>query len=137
MRSSLYEHDNIHRYFTSSFGIGDVRFAAYYWLIDPAKNSKINIQAGLGIKLPTGDYRYQDYFNKTETKKILGPVNQSIQLGDGGTGITMEANAFYNVSRSFGIYANGYYLINPRDKTVYLLQEAVLHQILLFFIVQM
>ena len=116
MRSSLYEHDNIHRYSTSSFGIGDVRFAAYYWLIDPAKNSKINIQAGLGIKLPTGDYRYQDYFNKTETKKILGPVDQSIQLGDGGTGITMEANAFYNVSRSFGIYANGYYLINPREQ---------------------
>ena len=115
-RSSLYEHDGIHRYSTSSFGIGDVRFAAYYWVIDPAKHTKFNLQTGLGIKLPTGDYRYQDYFNKTETKRILGPVDQSIQLGDGGTGISLEANAYYSVSNSFGFYGNGYYLINPREQ---------------------
>src|SRR5207245_5922054 len=115
-RSSLYEHDNIHRNTTSSFGIGDVRFAAYYWVIDPAKHSKFNLQTGLGIKLPTGDYKYQDYFFKSDTKKVLGPVDQSIQLGDGGTGITLEANAFYSMSNSFGFYANGYYLINPREQ---------------------
>ena len=116
VRSSLYEHDGKNRYTTTSFGIGDVRIAAYYWIIDPAKHSKFNIQTGLGIKLPTGDYRYQDYFHKNDSTKVLGPVDQSIQLGDGGTGITLEANGFYRFSESAGIYANAYYLLNPREQ---------------------
>src|SRR5205085_2475543 len=73
---------------TRSFGIGDVRLAAYYWLAQPSKAAKGNVQLGLGVKLPTGDYRYQDYFYKNDSVKVLGPVDQSIQLGDGGTGIT-------------------------------------------------
>jgi hypothetical protein len=115
-RSSLYEHDGKHRYSTHSFGIGDVRLAAYYWLVDPAKTSKFNTQLGLGIKLPTGDYKYQDYFHITDSTKRLGPVDQSIQLGDGGTGITLEANAFYNFSRSLSAFFNGFYLSNPREQ---------------------
>jgi len=73
--------------------------AAYYWLLNPAKSSRANVQMGLGIKLPTGDYRYQDYFHKNDSLKILGPVDQSIQLGDGGTGITLEANSFMHFQR--------------------------------------
>lgn len=115
-RSSLYEHDGKNRYTTHSFGLGDVRFAFYYWLTDPAKMSKFNAQVGLGIKLPTGDYRYQDYFHKNDSVKILGPVDQSIQLGDGGTGITLEVNALYNFSDATGIYFNGFYLSNPREQ---------------------
>jgi hypothetical protein len=115
-RSSLYEHDNKHRYSTHSFGVGDVRFAAYYWMINPAKMSKFNTQIGLGLKLPTGDYRYQDYFHITDSTKRLGPVDQSIQLGDGGTGITLEANAFYNFSKSASVFFNGFYLSNPREQ---------------------
>src|SRR6476660_9211059 len=121
-RSSMYEHygnnstsPNARRE-THSFGIGDVRIAAYYWLLSPAKAVKGNVQLGLGIKLPTGDYRYQDYFYKNDSVNVLGPVDQSIQLGDGGTGITLEANAFYNFSHTAGVYANAYYLINPREQ---------------------
>ena len=106
-RSSLYEHDGKHRYSTHSFGVGDIRFAGYYWLVNPAKMSKANVQVGLGLKLPTGDYRYMDYFHKTDSTKILGPVDQSIQLGDGGTGITFEANAFYSFSRRTSVFFNG------------------------------
>ena len=47
---------------------------------------------------------------------MLGPVDQSIQLGDGGTGITLELNTFYHFSRSFSLYGNAYYLINPREQ---------------------
>jgi hypothetical protein len=115
-RSSLYEHDGKHRNETHSFGIGDVRFAAYYWLANPAKMGKANVQVGLGIKLPTGDYRYQDYFHITDSTKRLGPVDQSIQLGDGGTGITLEANAFYNFSKTASVFFNGFYLSNPREQ---------------------
>lgn len=122
IRSSMYEHygntsksPNARRN-TTSFGLGDVRIAAYYWLVDPAKMTRVNVQLGAGIKLPTGDYRYQDYFWKNDSTKTLGPVDQSIQLGDGGTSLSAEMNAFYKVSSSFSFYTNGYYLINPREQ---------------------
>jgi hypothetical protein len=115
-RSSLYEHDGKTRHSTHSFGLGDVRLAAYYWLVNPAQSSRVNVQMGLGIKLPTGDYKYQDYFIKSDSIKVLGPVDQSIQLGDGGTGITLEANAFYNFSKSASVFFNGFYLSNPREQ---------------------
>ena len=54
---------------------------------------------GWELKLPTGDYKYQDYFYKNDSTKVLGPVDQSIQLGDGGTGITLELNSFYSLSQ--------------------------------------
>ena len=47
--------------------------------------------------------------------KELRTVDQSIQLGDGGTGFTVELNSFYSFTPSLSLYANGFYLINPRD----------------------
>lgn len=121
VRSSLYEHMGNSagpkgRHETKSFGIGDMRLAAYRWMLDPVKSMKGNIQLGLGIKLPTGDYQYQDYFVKSDSVKVLGPVDQSIQLGDGGTGFTLELNGYYNFSQKVGVYGNFYYLLNPREQ---------------------
>jgi hypothetical protein len=124
-RSSLYEHGLVNgvnnfneRRSTHSFGIGDIRFAAYRWLLNPRKSTRGNVQLGLGIKLPTGDYNYKDYWYNVGPggTKELRTVDQSIQLGDGGTGFTTELNAFYNFSQSFGVYGNAYYLINPREQ---------------------
>ncbi len=124
-RSSLYEHGLVNgayikkeRHSTHSFGLGDVRVAVYRWLLDPVKNMKGNIQLGLGIKLPTGDYNYQDYWYNVglNRAKELRTVDQSIQLGDGGTGFTVEANTFYNFKKNFGVYGNFYYLVNPREQ---------------------
>jgi hypothetical protein len=114
-RSSLYEHDGVTRHSTHSFGIGDARFSAYRWMFDPKKAHKGNIQLGAGIKLPTGNYNYQDYFYKKADSLVLGPVDQSIQPGDGGTGITFEFNGYYNFSHTVGVYGNFFYLSNPRD----------------------
>ena len=114
-RSSLYEHASLGRFQTHSFGVGDIRLAVYGWVIDPVSMPKGNVQVGLGLKLPTGAYNYQDYFHVTDSTKRLGAVDQSIQLGDGGTGVTLELNAFYNFSPRFGVYGNFYYLINPRE----------------------
>lgn len=114
-RSSLYEHDGKTRHSTHSFGLGDVRLSAYRWVLDPAKLQKGNIQFGLGIKLPTGDYKYQDFFQRSDAK-VLGPVDQSIQLGDGGTGFSTEMNAYYTLSRNFSVYTSLYYLISPREQ---------------------
>jgi hypothetical protein len=115
-RSSLYEHDGRTRHFTHSTGVGDIRITASRWLFDPAKDAKGNIQLGLGIKFPTGDYKYQDFFYKNDSTETLGPVDQSIQLGDGGTGISAELNTFYNISGRFSLYGNFYYLANPREQ---------------------
>ena len=115
-RSSLYEHDGKTRHETHSFGLGDIRLTAYTWIWDPAKMPRGNMQVGLGIKLPTGDYNYQDFFYKNDSTRLLGPVDQSIQLGDGGTGLTFEINAFYSFTEKLSTYANLYYLANPREQ---------------------
>ena len=114
-RSSLYEHDGKTRHTTNSFGIGDARFSAYRWMFDPKTSHKGNVQLGLGIKLPTGNYNYMDYFYKKADSSVLGPVDQSIQPGDGGTGITFEINSFYNFSHIVGVYGGFFYLVNPRE----------------------
>jgi len=114
-RSSLYEHDGSTRHSTHSFGIGDARFSAYRWMFDPKTSHKGNLQIGMGIKLPTGNYNYLDYFYKKADSSVLGPVDQSIQPGDGGTGITFELNSFYNFSHKLGVYGSFFYLVNPRE----------------------
>ncbi len=125
VRSSMYEHygnsstSPYARNETRSFGIGDIRFTAYRWIFDPVKSHKGNLQLGLGIKLPTGDYKYQDFFHKAGVRAdslVLGLVDQSIQLGDGGTGLSAELNGYYNISQRTGFYGNLYYLINPREQ---------------------
>jgi hypothetical protein len=124
-RSSLYEHGLVNgvyikkeRHSTHSFGLGDIRMAVYRWMFDPLKHPKGNVQLGLGIKLPTGDYDYKDYWYNVGPNgtKELRTVDQSIQLGDGGTGFTLEANAFYDLSHQLSVYGNFYYLSNPREQ---------------------
>ena len=88
----------------------------YRWLLDPLKNKKGNLQIGLGLKLPTGDYRYQDYFHKNDTTATFGPVDQSVQLGDGGTGIATEMKGYYQVTKKLSVYGDAYYLVNPREQ---------------------
>lgn len=118
-RSSLYEHGGKERHETHSFGLGDIRVAGYAWLLDPVKHSNFNIQAGLGIKFATGDYKFQDRFytaTGTAGTTVFGPVDQSIQLGDGGTGFTTELNTYYSINHNLNVYANFYYLLNPREQ---------------------
>ncbi len=126
VRSSMYEHYGNNntspnaRNKTRSFGLGDIRLSASRWLLDPLKHPKGNIQVGLGIKLATGDYQYQDYFHKPgaggKDSTVLGPVDQSIQLGDGGTGLSIEINAYRTLGHQWSLYTNLYYMANPREQ---------------------
>lgn len=116
-RSQTYLENGIYnRYSTHAFGAGDIRIALYRWMFDPVKMPKGNVQVGLGIKLATGNDNVQDWFKTSDTAKTFGPVDQSIQPGDGGTGITLEVNAFYNFSHTVGVYGNFFYLSNPADQ---------------------
>jgi hypothetical protein len=83
------------RHTTRSFGLGDIHFAIYKWLLGPSVYKKGNIQLGPGVKLPTADFKYQDYFYRNDSTNALAPVDRAIQPGDGGTGMTAELNAFY------------------------------------------
>lgn len=114
-RSSLYEHkgnSSGERYHTSSRGLGDIRLSAYYALIPQSEMG--NLTVGFGMKLPTGNYNYKDYFHKEEGLELL-PVDQSIQPGDGGWGITTEFQYEHLISRNLYGYLTGFYLFNPRN----------------------
>lgn len=120
-RSSLYEHGGNNagpsaRHNTNSSGVGDLRITGYRWLLNPMRSMKGNIQAGVGLKFPTGNYKVKDKFYKADETILEGPVDQSIQLGDGGFGFTTEINTYYNFSPKVGVYGNFYYLINPREE---------------------
>lgn len=126
-RSSLYEHygnpsaggdPNANRFHTGSQGIGDLRISGSYWVINPAAIPKANLAIGVGVKLPTGNYRVTDNFHKLDKEKkeylINKPVDQSIQLGDGGVGASLELQGYAQLTKGLSVYANGSYLFNPR-----------------------
>jgi hypothetical protein len=117
-RTSSIEHGgfNTPRHTTQSFGLGDMRFTAYKWLLQPSLNQKWNLQLGLGLKFPTGDYKVEDYFYRDDTTKVLSAINPSIQLGDGGTGIITELNTFYVLNKTINFYGDFYYLMSPRNE---------------------
>ncbi len=60
--TSTLEHQSGVEHTTSDFGLGDMRFTVYKWLFNNQKLQRGNIQVGLGIKFPTGNYNYEDYF---------------------------------------------------------------------------
>jgi copper ion binding protein len=96
-------------------GIGDISAAARYWVLNTRSHLKGNIGIGLGVKAPTGTYNAQDmYPDSTGKNDQLRYVDQSIQPGDGGWGITTEIQAFHTINRAM-IFASGNYLINPRN----------------------
>ncbi len=127
-RSSLYEHygnstssnpDQL-RFHTNSSGLGDMRITTNYWLLNPQKeNLNGNISVGLGIKLPTGNENVQGDFHKISSDGMdsisTKPVDQSIQLGDGGWGFSTEIQGFWKVFNKGWVYFNGFYLFNPES----------------------
>ena len=108
------EHGGV-RHAVSAKGLGDVRFVASAWVFDPENHRNGNISLGVGIKAPTGEEAATAIYYKSSGPKVL-PVDSSIQPGDGGWGVMIEAAGFRRLSRSFYAYANGYYLINPREQ---------------------
>jgi len=124
-RSSMYEHGGNppnglgDRHSTHSSGLGDIRFGATYWLLDPSTHAKSNISFGLGMKLRTGDYRAQGKFynqGPEANQAIVSGLDQSIQPGDGGIGITFETQMYRNLSDNLVASGLLYYMVNPREK---------------------
>lgn len=126
-RSSLYEHygNSIDanplqkRFHTGSSGIGDMRLTGNYWLIDPAKMSKGNIAIGVGVKAPTGNAEVKDDFHKLTADGndtlVNKYVDQSIQLGDGGWGFSLETQGYYAFVPRLSAYFSGFYMVTPQE----------------------
>lgn len=116
-RSSLYEHGREERHTTFSRGLADMRFGLGYWLLNLEKNPNGNMAVGLGMKLPTGNYNASDIFYNVGPEKSpqVRPVDQSIQPGDGGFGITLDFQYYMKVTNNLFTYGGGFYLVNPKE----------------------
>jgi hypothetical protein len=116
-RSSLYEHGREERNTTFSRGLGDIRLGAGYWLFDLENHKNGNLAIGLGVKLPTGNYNASDIFYNVgpNDEPQTRPVDQSIQLGDGGFGFTMDFQLYQKIANGLFSYVSGFYLLNPRE----------------------
>ena len=122
LRSSMYEHGGNppnglgERHETSSRGLADARIGVGFWLFDPNKH-QFNYSIGLGVKLPTGKYDYTDVFynqGPERNQDLEKVVDQSIQPGDGGTGITLDLQGYHPITHSLGISTSLFYLFNPQ-----------------------
>lgn len=111
-RSSLYEHDHVHRYVTHGIGLGDIRVGGQRWLRDPSKGPSNNLALGVGVSVPTGKSNVKDYFHKPSGVEYLN-VDQSIQPGMGVWGFVLTAEAYQRLTPRFGFYGSGFYLFNP------------------------
>jgi hypothetical protein len=129
-RSSYYEHGGQTTTFpgarktSTSAGIGDARIGISKWLWNPVSHTKSNLMLGVGLKLPTGNWNVQDsFYNVMVTDPVTGsssrqtvyrPVDQSIQLGDGGIGLSLEMQGFWEMADGLFAYGNAFYILNPR-----------------------
>ncbi len=103
------------RYSIFANGLADIRLSVNYWVFDPLKAQKGNLMLGLGVKLNNGTYdaTYDTPQSDGTIKKVI--VDQAIQPGDGGIGVSVEFNGFREITKSIYGFANGYYLFNPKQ----------------------
>jgi hypothetical protein len=100
------------RYVVNAFGDASVGFRS--WIFKPPTESGDNISVGMSIKLPTGIY------NATGAavsggRPVIATADQSIQAGDGGTGFSIDLQAYKRVKFRNELYFAGVYLFNPRN----------------------
>lgn len=111
-RSSLYEHGRTSRHSSFSRGLTDIRVTYGHALVKSEENGKGSLWMGVGLKIPTGNFDAMSTFYNVGPNKSpeVRPVDQSIQLGDGGWGFNLEV---HGASKYF--YYSGFYLFNPRN----------------------
>jgi len=121
IRSAPYEHSGVRRD-TSAMGIGDVRAIVGAWIWDPATKPKGNLQVSIGGKAPSGDFQADDTFYQDQDptagvniQPVRRNVDQSIQPGDGGWGVSWELNGYRELLPGFFAYAQAFYLFNPQN----------------------
>jgi hypothetical protein len=97
-------------------GLGDITVAGQAWLWNPRTHGSGNAALGLGIKTPSGKHDVTDEWY-VAGGSIRHTVDQSIQLGDGGWGVLLQANGWRRISQSASVYGFASYLVSPRGQT--------------------
>jgi hypothetical protein len=118
-----YDHQLFETYFkipnapdqiTHANGIGDIGVSAQFWVLRPPAENGHNLAFSFGGVFPTGPSDVRDTVNT-----VNGPqrvyVDQSIQLGSGGYGITLGTEAYQRMGR-FILYGSGTYLLTPQEE---------------------
>jgi hypothetical protein len=104
-----------YRYSVYAQGIGDIRVSAGYWVLDPATATTGNLMIGLGIKTNSGNHYARDMAPQADGTEKNVIMDQAIQPGDGGVGVSVELQGFRKVYKGIYGFVNGYYLFNPRE----------------------
>jgi hypothetical protein len=105
------------RHTVKAAGLGDISGIANIWLRHPSTESSGNVAVGLGLKTASGNNGVVDNFFLAGGAVTKNPVDQSIQLGDGGVGIIFQLQAYRKLVGSASGYVYGWYLLTPREKT--------------------
>jgi hypothetical protein len=101
---------------TQSTGLGDMSLGARFWIWRPPTESRQNIQVGLSVKLPTGRPDVTSLITGTATPSTARTtVDQSIQLGDSGTGVAIDYLAYKSLPANLTLFSTGVYLFNPKN----------------------
>jgi hypothetical protein len=105
------------RHTVEAAGLGDISGIANVWLWRPARESTGNIALGFGVKTTSGNNGVADNFFLADGSVTKNPVDQSIQLGDGGIGMIFQVQAYHKLAGAASAYVYGWYLLTPREKT--------------------
>lgn len=95
--------------------IGDMTLGAKVWLFKPPTESGGNVSIGFNIKLPTGEYNATSLATDRDGNPVEATVDQSIMAGDGGTGFSLDFQAYKPIPWQSMVYFSGTYLFNPRE----------------------
>jgi hypothetical protein len=95
--------------------IGDMTVGGRAWIFRPPTESGGNVGIGLNLKLPTGKYNATGAALDRNGAPIIATADQSIQAGDGGTGFSIDIQAYRPTYFRSMLYFSGSYLFNPRN----------------------
>lgn len=95
--------------------IGDISIGGRAWIFKPPTDSGDNISVGVFLKLPTGKYNATGIATGANGQQLVAIADQSIQAGDGGTGVAVELQAYKRIPLQSELYFAGLYLFNPRN----------------------
>ncbi len=99
-------------------GIGDIAFTFHHLVWDPTAHPRQNLSLGVGIEIPTGN----DSVIGTRTRVVDGETtvsfataDESVQPGDGGFGLILQASGYrlLNAADTLAAYATGTYIVAP------------------------
>jgi hypothetical protein len=96
-------------------GLGDTIIGGNIWIRNPEHAPHDNFSVGLGVLMPTGNDDVQNTVNTNTTGTgaavdVTGPVDYSIQPGNGGWGLVMQWMGHRRAGKSLTFYTDGDYI---------------------------